>query len=417
MKRNNFGFWFGNSVLFGLRALRTNRLRAVLSLIGITIGIYAIITVFAMVDSLKQNIRDSLNQLGNDVLYVQKWPWGTPGEYPWWKYANRPEVSVDDFLFLQRNLTGAQFVVFSQSLRKTVSYNKIEAQNTSIQFVSHDFLNMQKKTLAEGRYFSAFESVNGNAVAVLGADIANALFPNRSALGEDIRLMGKRVRVIGVFEQEGSSLISGSADGRVILPLNFGRGFINFTLMSGANIEVRPLPDVNVMQLSDEIRGRLRTHRRIGPTVDDNFSINEITLLQEGITSIFSVLTIAGILIGGFSILVGGFGIANIMFVSVKERTGQIGIQKALGAKNHFVLIQFLAESVFLCIIGGIVGLILVFLTITVADKAFELNMYLSAGNVVMGVVISVVIGIVSGLAPALSASAMRPVDAIRENF
>ncbi len=409
-------YWFETSVAFAWKSLRANRLRATLSLVGITIGIFAIITVFSMVDSLKDNIRKSLDDLGSEVIYVQKWPWGTGGEYPWWKYVNRPEVSVEDYLFLRRQLSSAEFVVFTNSITRTVSQYRVEAENTSIKFVSHDFHDMQKMALLEGRYFTEFESNNGSPVAVLGANLAAELFVGEPPIGQLIRFSGKQVRVIGVYEPQGSSLIGDGIDENVIVPLNFGRSFLNMRQLGSANIEIKPLPGITAEELKGELRGRFRVHRRISPSGEDDFAINEVTLLQESIQSIFSVLTIAGLFIGGFSILVGGFGIANIMFVSVRERTGEIGIQKSLGARNNFILFQFLWESVFLCIIGGLVGLGLVYLVITAADNAIDFDFRLSTANIILGIVISVFIGIVSGFVPALTASRLKPVDAIRAN-
>ncbi|MCH8546212.1 MAG: FtsX-like permease family protein, partial [Cryomorphaceae bacterium] len=210
--------------------------------------------------------------------------------------------------------------------------------------------------------------------------------------------------------------IGDGIDENVIVPLNFGRSFLNMRQLGSANIEIKPLPGVTAEELKGELRGRFRVHRRIPPSGEDNFAINEVTLLQESIQSIFSVLTIAGLFIGGFSILVGGFGIANIMFVSVRERTGEIGIQKSLGARNNFILFQFLWESVFLCIIGGLVGLGLVYLVINVVDNAIDFDFRLSTANIILGIIISVFIGIVSGFVPALTASRLKPVDAIRAN-
>lgn len=407
-------FLFSNAFLSGARALRTNKLRALLSLLGITIGIFAIITVFALVDSLKQNIRNSLESLGSDVVYVQKWPWGTGGDYPWWKYVNRPPISVSDFQFLERNLTTAEFIVFDQSFSRTVQFGNTEAENTSVHFVSHQYFELSNSELTQGRFFSAFESAGGNAVVVIGADIAEALFPDGNAIGNNINFMGKRARVIGVLEKVGSNLIGGDSDNSIFSPLNFGRTFLNFSQLAGGDITVRPFPGISADQLKQEIQIRLRAHRRIPPTVEDNFSLNEVTLLQESIQSIFSVLTIAGIFIGGFSILVGGFGIANIMFVSVRERTGQIGIQKSLGAPSSFILWQFLTESVLLCSLGGLIGLGAVYLVITAASQAIDFPIYLSLGNILLGIYISAGIGVVSGFVPALTASRLRPVDAIR---
>jgi putative ABC transport system permease protein len=405
-----------NALLSGARALRTNKLRALLSLLGITIGIFAIITVFALVDSLKQNIRNSLESLGSDVVYVQRWPWGTGGDYPWWKYVNRPEVSVNDYLFLERNLQSAEFVVFEVGFRRTVQHGSTEAENTSVNFVSDQYFQLSSIDIADGRVFSSFESIGGTAVTVLGAEIAEALFPYGNAIGNQVIFMGKRVKVIGVLSKAGNNMLGSDYDNSIFVPLNFGRSFINFSQLSGGNITVRPFPGISAGELKQEIQMRLRTHRRLPPNMEDNFSLNEVTLLQDSVQSIFSVLTIAGLFIGGFSILVGGFGIANIMFVSVRERTGQIGIQKSLGAPNFFILAQFLTESVLLCSIGGLFGLAAVYGIITIVSMNIDFPIFLSAQNILLGLYISAGIGVISGFVPALTASRLRPVDAIRAN-
>jgi putative ABC transport system permease protein len=250
---------------------------------------------------------------------------------------------------------------------------------------------------------------------IIGWDIYESLFPAEDPIGKEIKVHGRKMVVIGVFDKEGSTLIGNSRDELIVVPYLFLAKIANVrSENAGPMIMVKAKPDITADQLSDELKGIMRSIRRTAPRVEDDFALNQISLLSQGLQMTFGVLNIAGWIIGGFSILVGGFGIANIMFVSVKERTNQIGIQKALGAKNFFIMLQFLFESVALCVIGGAVGLLLVFGLSYFVTQSLEFDILLSAGNVVLGLVISVIIGLISGIVPAHSASQLDPVEAIR---
>ncbi len=406
---------FKESFLFALHALRVNMLRTVLSLLGITIGIFTIISVFTVVDSLERSVRSSLSSLGNDVIYVQKMPWGGgPDGYEWWKYFQRPNPGYSEFEKLEKRLKKADYMVFGFAMRKTVKRGLNSIDNVTVQPVSHDFQQVWKYDLEAGRFFSPLESKSGSPIAVLGKDVAKGLFPNEDPIGQEIKVMGRKVRVVGVYEKQGQSLAGEGADSYVLLPVNFIRGLINVEDQNESFIMVKTKPGYEVAEMKDELRGAMRAIRRLKPKADDNFALNESSLLSSGLDAIFSILSIAGWIIGGFSILVGGFGIANIMFVSVRERTNQIGIQKSLGAKNYFILMQFLLESIVLCLIGGIFGLILVYGLMLILGSVSGFAFGLSLQNIVQGVSISVLIGIISGYLPAYSASRLDPVEAIR---
>ncbi len=408
----------GESFQFALHALKVNRLRTVLSLLGITIGIFTIISVFTLVDSLERSIRNSISNLGSEVIYVQVWPWGaSEGEYAWWKYFQRPQPNYREFQALEKRMTTAESVCFAFAANRTVKYATNSIDNTTLLAVTHEYYNIWSYDLDAGRYFSPAESTSGVPVAVLGAEVAEGLFGDQDPIDQKIKLMGRKVRVIGVFERQGESLVGQNIDEFAILPMNFVRGIMSDNNQQGAFIMAMAAPGIEVAEMKDELQGAMRSIRKLQPKADDNFALNEISVLTAGMDALFSVIGGAGLIIGLFSILVGGFGIANIMFVSVKERTHQIGIQKSLGAKNYFILAQFLSESVVLSVIGGAIGLLLVYLAVLGLDvfkviEGFEIKM--SIKNIMLGVVWSAVIGIVSGFIPAWMASRLNPVDALR---
>jgi putative ABC transport system permease protein len=405
------------SVAFAFHALMVNKLRAFLSLLGISIGIFSIILVYAVVDSLEANIRSSVNSLGNNVVYVQKWGWGGGGEYPWWKYLKRPEPSYEDYRKLTQRFDKAEALVFGMSMNGTAKYKNNSVERVGVLGATHDYYRVWEFDLSEGRYLTELESNSGPNVAVIGADIAEGLFPNLNAEGKKFSVLGRKFTVIGVFERVGSSLVGQSQDELILIPAATMRKMVNPDRLQGNMIMAKAKPSVPMDEFKSELKGALRTIRRLKPKVDDDFSLNEISVIAQGIDQLFGVLGLAGTVIGIFSILVGGFGIANIMFVSVKERTNQIGIQKALGARSGFILMQFLAESILLSILGGLLGLAIVFSLLPLVTDWFGFEVFMSSNNVIIALFISTVVGLISGIIPAIMASKMDPVEAIRSGI
>lgn len=408
---------FKESLRFAWQSLAANKLRSFLSLLGITIGIFAIILVFTIVDSLENNIRGSIQTLGNNVVYIQKWPWTFGPDYPWWKYMNRPTPQYYELDDLQRKCKSTEAFAYRMGARKTIKYKSSSVQNAVLAGISHDFYKIKNFELSEGRYFTQTETDAGYRVALIGASIANGLFLNEDPLGKEIKIGGQKATVIGVIKKEGESLLGISFDYQVVTPFNFARIMMD-TRSENADpiIYAKAKPNVSNAEMMDELTGVLRGIRRLKPLSEPDFALNETSLLSKGFDQLFDIIGTAGWIIGGFSILVGGFGIANIMFVSVRERTNLIGIQKSLGAKNLFILIQFLGESVMLSCVGGFFGLLLTWL-ITLAGKgAIDMEITLTGTNIVLGLTISVLIGIISGFIPAYSASQLDPVEAIRSN-
>ena len=406
------------SFSFAWAALRANRLRTFLSLLGITIGIFSIITVFTIVDSLEFNLRSGIQELGNNVVFVQKWPWEFGEDYPWWKYMNRPVPTVKEFDELKGKVQSAEAMAFHVAGRKTVKYGSSSVENATITGASYHYNQITSFEIAEGRYFTELESDNGRNLAIIGSTIAEALFKNgESPIGKQIKIFGSNIQVLGVFKKQGESLLGNSMDAQVLVPVNFVRNLVDIRSENAdPYIAVKAKPGITNEQLKDELKGLLRGIRQLSPDAVDDFALNEIKVISQGFDGMFAVVGLAGWIIGGFSILVGGFGIANIMFVSVKERTSLIGIQKSLGAKNYFILMQFLFESVFLSLLGGIIGIILIFILTSLAGDSFGMEIFLSKSNVILGITISFLIGIVSGFVPAYGASQLDPVEAIRSN-
>ncbi|MEZ4905616.1 MAG: ABC transporter permease [Spirosomataceae bacterium] len=404
------------SLRFAWQALRSNLLRTTLSLLGVTVGIFAIIGVFTIVDSLEKNIRQSLESIGTDVVYVQKWPWNFGGEFQWWKYFQWPEISYSDYKFLADRMEGSDAVVVMGFKGGMTTKNGNNSMDALIQGVSYDYNKVSEVDIERGRYFTPQEIDAGRSVAIIGFELAETLFPgDAEPMGKVFSINGLRYSIIGVQKKKGKGLfdIAGNPDTKVLLPyLTFAKSFQNRS-NGRVDIVLKGKPeDEGQIELEAEITGLLRTKRGLKPTQDTNFSINRPEAATKAISGLFGIITLAGWVIGSFSILVGGFGIANIMFVSVKERTNLIGIQKSLGAKNYFILFQFLFEAIFLSLIGGFVGIGLVYLLSFL--PLGSLDIILSSKNIILGLGVSSIIGVVAGIVPALGASRLDPVEAIR---
>lgn len=403
------------SFRFAADALRQNKLRTMLSLLGITIGIFAIIFVFTATDTFRSKLQDSIDKLGSNTIFVQKWPWGGFGDYPWWKYVNRPEPSLRDYNALKDRLEhaeGVSYEIYADS--RTVKYRSNSVEGAGLKAASQDFNKTWTIDFQEGRYFTENEGKSGSPVIILGADIAEGLFNGEPAVGNKIVVMGRRLTVVGVFKKEGEDMLGMSQDKNILIPLNFAKGL--FDIENGRydpTITVRGKEHIDLEEIESEIRGAMRAIRKVKPGAEDDFALNKSTIASNQLDQMFGVVNIAGWVIGGFSILVGGFGIANIMFVSVKERTNIIGIQKSLGAKNYFILLQFLFEAVALCLLGGGLGILLVYVC-TLITGALGFTMILFMNNILLGVGVSFAIGTISGFWPAYSASKLDPVEAIR---
>jgi len=403
------------SLLFAYNSLIVNKLRTFLSLLGITIGIFAIISVFTVIDSLEYSIRNSIESLGDDVVYIQKWPWEFSHTYPWWKYVNRPVPNLKELDEIMRRSKKVETAAFIASTSQNIQYKDNLGKAVSIMCASHSYEDIWTFEIEKGRYFSVMESSLGKNIAIIGSNIAKKIFDNVSPINKVIKIRGNKVRIIGVFEKEGNS-IGESLDEVVLIPVNFAKKIFDIrSQRMNPFIMAKAKDNVSTSELIDELTGLMRSIRRQKPMADNNFALNRASVIITQFESVFVVINIAGWIIGGFSILVGAFGIANIMFVSVRERTNIIGIQKALGSKNYFILTQFLYESIILALIGGALGLLLIYLGLFIANNQVEdMEFALTFSNILRGLTISIVIGIIAGFVPAWYASRLNPVEAIQ---
>lgn len=405
------------SFSFAYGSLTANKLRTFLSLLGITIGIFAIISVFTVIDSLERYIRNSLNSLGSNMVYIQKWPWTPPEgetEYPWWRYLNRPVPDLDETFELVRRGNTFDDAVFFYGFSRTVQSGTDKIENATVLATSYGLYDIWNLKLTQGRYFTEGEMNTGAPVTLIGSEIASQLFSGMNPVGQTLKIQGYKFNIIGVYDKMGQDMFGTSMDKYIHIPV------IKSLYMNdirnrdiGQTICIKAKPDVEQERFIAELEGIMRSIRKLKPVEENDFAMNEVNLISNRFDQFFVVFNMAGWIIGGFSILVGGFGIANIMFVSVKERTKIIGIQKSIGAKRYFILLEFIFEAVVLSLIGGIVGLILIFLGTLIVNSVSEFTIILTAANIIRGLLISTVIGFVAGLMPARSAARLDPVTAI----
>ncbi len=407
------------SFYFAINALRNNKLRTFLSLLGVTIGIFSIIAVLAAVDSLEQEIKGSLSTLDNSTIFVLRFSFA-PTDVPRWKREQFPDVSYDEYQFLSRNLPGLDAISYAMNVPpETLRAGDKTMTGVGIGAVTEGYYEIEALQLEQGRFFNESEAVSGSPVVVIGDAIATNLFGDIDPMGQEIRMYGRKFTVIGVLKKEGASMMGNSKDEAVMIPVNVTRrifGDNNRGMVP--QIVIRPESGVDSDEFISQLTQQLRTYRGLKPGDVNNFFINQLQGFADLIDNITGQMNFIGLIISGFSLLVGGFGIANIMFVSVKERTNLIGIQKSLGAKNRFILFQFLFEAVILSIIGGLIGLFLVWIvSIGASQFTGEFEFILSPWNMFIGTAVSAVIGLISGIIPAISASRIDPVEAIRSGM
>ena len=404
------------SFIFAYTSLVVNRLRTFLSLLGITIGIFCIISVFTIIDSLERTVRESMSKLGSNVIYVQKWPWAPPPgetEYPWWKYLNRPVPKLSETQEILHRSGLSQYVVFNYGFNRTIKSGSNKAENVEILGASAGLIETWSLKISQGRPLTEEEFNSGASFTMLGSEIADQLFTGISPVGKFIKIQGFSLFIVGVFEKMGEDAFGTSMDKRVLIPAKFAARMVDPRLEMGQSIIVKGKVDVPATRLSEELEGIMRSIRRIKPAAENDFALNEVSLISGQLDNIFKVFNIAGWIIGGFAILVGGFGIANIMFVSVKERTKIIGLQKALGAKSKFIMLEFLFEASVLSLIGGVIGLLIIYGLTFIVSRSFDFDLVLTMGNILKGLIISIVIGLIAGVVPARTAAHLDPVNAM----
>lgn len=403
------------SLSFALNALRNNKLRTLLSLLGVTIGIFSIIAVLAAVDSMDKKIKEDLSDMDLNTIYLIRFSFG-PSDVPRWKREQFPDVTYEEYEYIRRsvnNIDKMSFNVFTRN--ENIKYEDKTVNSISVTPSTNELIDIEPIKIASGRFFNESESNSGSSVIIIGSEVATGLFGDVDPMGKKIRLYGQKLTVIGVLKKQGETTFGQSSDISVYFPVNFLRkmyGDNNKSLTPA--ILIKPKKGIDIEEFKAELTQKLRSFRSVKPGDINNFFINILSGFTDFIDNIIGQMNLIGWIISGFSLLVGGFGIANIMFVSVKERTNLIGIQKALGAKNKFILFQFLFEAVILSVIGGLVGMLLVWLCTLGLSAALDFEFILSAKNMLLGTGLAAFIGLLSGIIPAITASKLDPVEAIR---
>jgi putative ABC transport system permease protein len=404
-----------NSFRMALQELRVNKLRTFLSLFGITIGIFCIIGVLATVDSLEQKVQNDIKSFGNNTIYVDKWNYGGGNDYPWWKYMKRPQMRIEEMKFIKAKSQLASNSAIFVSNNVTLNFKDNMLSNVNLYGVSEEFNSIQTIDIENGRYINDAEFTRGTPTGIIGYVVAEELFGDAlKAVGKEVIYNGKRVIVVGIIKKQGQSFVGGfDYDQSLIVPYRYFASVYNPD-NSSPFIMVQGKPHVASSALQDELVGIMRQTRRLSPTDEDNFSCNDVAMFSEQVKGFFGQVSAGGWAIAGLSLIVGAFGVANIMFVTVRERTSQIGLKKALGAKRSTILTEFLIESAFLCIIGGLVGLGLVWLLSLVLSAVLPFPIFIAPNIIILALSMCIILGIISGIIPASIAAKMDPVVAIR---
>lgn len=407
---------FIESIIQAFQQIWGNKLRAFLTLLGIIIGIFCVISVLSAVDSLEENIRGSFEKLGDDVVYVQKFPWGGDGNTDWEKIIRRPEPDYKDYEAIQERVDVADKIAYSAFIGAVpAQFKSNNLEQAFVIGISFDYGSIFNMEFEKGRYFSPTEHFYGGRQVIIGSKVKDALFgDNIEPIGKEIKIKGQKYQVIGVIKKEGEALVNPvDFDGVVIMSINRSRRFSS--LNNGATIVAKAGDNISLDQLKDELTVAIRSNRRLKPKQENDFSLNQLSIISNVFDSVFSILNVMGIIIGGFSMIVGMFSVANIMFVSVKERTSIIGVKKALGAKNYMILMEFLIESIVLCLIGGLIGLLFVYLAVNGASVEGGFQFFLSERNIMIGTIVAITTGVIAGIIPAIQAARMAPVEAMRK--
>lgn len=403
-----------NSLRLTLQELKENKMRTSLSLIGVAFGIFCIIGVLAAVNSLERNIQSEVQSLGSNTIYIDKWDYSGGPDQPFWKFRSRPVMKFEEASLIKERSILLDDISFLMQTNSSIAHRDDLIPSSAIYGILEAQMTIQPIQFAEGRFLSQAEFANGSNVCLLGHTNAENLFGNVArAIGKQIDVKGKKVTVVGVIKKEGKNFIGWDYDNCVMLPYKFCKTIFD-EKNSNPILIAKGLDGITPAALSDELRGIMRQVRRLSPTQDDNFSLNSVEAFSKAITGFFSILNIVGSIIGGISLIVGLFGIANIMFVTVKERTAVIGLKKAIGAKSSSILFEFLMEAIILCLMGGAVGLFFVWIGTIISSKALDFPIYISTPMLIISVVVCVVVGILAGIFPASRAAKLDPVVAIR---
>lgn len=405
---------FQNSIRLTFQELKVNKLRTALSLTGVAFGIFCIIGVLTTVGSLEKNIQNEVKSLGNNTIYIDKWDYSGGPDKPMWKYRARPIMKNEETVLIKQRSPLTESITYLMQSFSNISFKDEVIENATIYCINESQIKIQPLQFEVGRYFSTSEFENGTNNCLIGYTNAEDLFGSADrAIGKQLDVKGKKVTIIGVIKKEGKSFIGWDYDKCVMLNNKYARGLFD-PEMANPILIVKGDENTTTDALSQELRGVMRQIRKLSPLQEDNFSLNSVEAFSKAISDSFVTINIVGSIIGGISLIVGMFGIANIMFVTVKERTPIIGLKKAIGAKKGTILFEFLLEASILCILGGAIGLLLVYILTLILSGPLEFPVYLSAPMIFTTVCICLAVGIIAGIIPASRAAKMDPVKAIR---
>lgn len=413
---NRFIYELSESWRIAAAQMRANGTRSMLTALGVIIGIVAVTLMGTAINGISTGFDKSMSVLGDDVLYVGQWPWKRVDD--WWNYRDRKKIKTEYAEKLNRMIAAAPksnliVAVPTSSFLRSVKYGDSEVSNVFVMGTTSDFVLTSTVDCKEGRFFDDMEARGGMSVCVIGYDVADALFPSESPLGKTVLINGQTFKVVGVNSRQGTFLGLFSWDSMVVMPLPAFNKY--FSAKSESDIRVKVKDKTRLMDAEDELTGYMRRVRGLPPEKKDDFSINEQQAFKSTLDPVKNSIAIAGLFITGLSLFVGAIGIMNITFVSVKERTKEIGTRKALGARRRTILLQFLIESTALCLLGGLIGLTIAYLMCFGIAKAFpDFPIHFSLGLVIASMFVSVMTGLFSGFAPAWSASRLDPVAALR---
>ena len=404
-----------NSFKMAIGELKANKLRTFLSLFGITIGIFCIIGVLATIDSLQSKIKSDLSSFGNNSVYIDKWDYSGGPEYPWWKFVKRPSMKIEEMDFVKKKSTLASNMAFVMQTQESFSYEDNVLKGVNMYGITPEYKKIQSFDIGYGRFLSESDFTRGVPYVVIGYKVAEELYGKADkGVGKTITYNGRKLLVIGVIEKQGSAIINGyDYDKSTIVTHNYMASVYNPDNL-GPVIMVQPKAGITSKALQEELTGIMRQIRKLSPTQEDNFTCNDVAQFKDQVESVFGAVNQGGWAIAGLSLIVGAFGVANIMFVTVRERTSQIGLKKAIGAKKRTILMEFLLESAMICIIGGLIGIILVVIMAQLLTTVFDFPVFVSGNILTLAITICVSIGILAGIIPAMIAARMDPVVAIR---
>lgn len=403
-----------NSLRLTFQELRVNKLRTALSLTGVAFGIFCIIGVLATVNSLERNIQNEVKSLGSNTIYIDKWDYSGGPDQPFWKFRARPIPKFEEAGMIRQRAVLLDDISYLMQTGGSISHKDDLLQNIRVYGVIESQMTIQPIGFAEGRFFSASEFSTGTNVCIIGFTNAETLFGSTErALGKQIDVKGKKMTIIGVIKKEGTNFIGWDYDDCIMLPYKFCKQLFDEEF-SNPILIAKGKEGVTTDALSDELKGIMRQIRRLSPTQEDNFSLNSVEAFSKAIQGFFATVNVVGAIIGGISLIVGMFGIANIMFVTVRERTGMIGLKKAIGAKKGSILFEFLMEAALLCIIGGAIGLFFVYILTLILSGPLKFPVYISIPMLISTIIICLTVGVLAGIIPASQAARMDPVVAIR---